>query len=47
MLPKNKLSVAKLGRLKVYSGNEHDHSAQLPKEIKLSGVKTVSKAETN
>jgi large subunit ribosomal protein L13 len=30
MLPKNKLASRMLGRLKVYSGCEHPHQAQLP-----------------
>ena len=30
MMPKNKLSRAMLGKLKVYAGNEHPHSAQQP-----------------
>lgn len=36
MLPKNKLSVGRLARLKVYAGAEHNHAAQKPVEI---GVK--------
>lgn len=34
MLPKNKLAAERLKRLKVYSGAEHAHAAQKPKEIK-------------
>ena len=34
MLPKNKLSADRLGRLKVFAGSEHAHAAQNPKEIK-------------
>ena len=30
MLPKNKLAVKMLSKLKVYAGNEHPHQAQLP-----------------
>lgn len=35
MLPKNRLGKAIGGNLFVYAGNEHPHSAQKPKEIKL------------
>jgi large subunit ribosomal protein L13 len=35
MLPKNKLARTQLGKLKVYKGTEHPHSAQQPKELKL------------
>jgi large subunit ribosomal protein L13 len=38
MLPKNKLAVKMLSKLKVYAGNEHPHQAQLP-EAKDLGVK--------
>jgi large subunit ribosomal protein L13 len=34
MMPKNKLAAARLARLHVFSGPEHTHSAQTPKEIK-------------
>ena len=34
MLPKNKLAAERLGRLRVFDGMEHDHTAQQPKEIK-------------
>ena len=34
MLPKNKLSADRLARLRVFTGAEHDHTAQNPKEIK-------------
>ena len=47
MLPKNKLRDAKMARLKIYSGNEHDNSAQSPKEVtipSLSAVKQPKKA---
>jgi large subunit ribosomal protein L13 len=36
MLPKNKLGRHWLTKLKIYSGTEHPHSAQQPKELKLS-----------
>ncbi|HQU43705.1 MAG: 50S ribosomal protein L13 [Planctomycetia bacterium 21-64-5] len=38
MLPKNKLAVAMLNKLKVYSGAEHPHQAQMPEAREL-GVK--------
>lgn len=34
MLPKNTLGRAMLKKLKIYTGSEHPHDAQLPKEIK-------------
>lgn len=34
MLPKNKLSADRLGRLRIFAGAEHAHTAQNPKEIK-------------
>ena len=35
MLPKNKLGVAMLKKLKVYRGPEHEHQAQKPEKIEL------------
>lgn len=35
MLPKNKLGVKMLKKLKVYAGAEHGHAAQQPKELAL------------
>lgn len=37
MLPVNKLRDGRLARLKIYKGAEHDHAAQKPVELKLSG----------
>lgn len=34
MLPKNKLAADRLGRLRIFAGAEHAHTAQNPKEIK-------------
>ena len=34
MIPKNKLAAERLGRLRVFAGAEHAHTAQNPKEIK-------------
>lgn len=39
MLQKNKLAAAQLRNLKIYVGNEHPHTAQMPKEIKLNEIK--------
>jgi large subunit ribosomal protein L13 len=36
MLPKNKLARNILGKLKIYRGGEHPHSAQQPKALKLA-----------
>ena len=35
MLPKNKLGSQMIGRLKIYVGSEHNHSAQKPERIAL------------
>ncbi len=35
MMPKNKLSRAMMGKLKVYAGSEHPHSAQQPKALEV------------
>ena len=35
MLPKNKLSVERLKRLKVYSDDVHNHDAQKPKKVSV------------
>jgi large subunit ribosomal protein L13 len=39
MLPVNKLRDARLKRLKVYRGAEHQHEAQKPKSISVKGAK--------
>ena len=39
MLPKNKLGRQIFGNLYVYTGKEHPHEAQKPKEIKLNSIK--------
>ncbi len=36
MLPKSKMGRNILGKLKIYRGAEHPHSAQQPKELKLA-----------
>ncbi|MGD0463641.1 MAG: 50S ribosomal protein L13 [Tepidisphaeraceae bacterium] len=36
MLPKSKLGRDILGKVKIYKGNGHPHSAQRPKELKLA-----------
>ena len=35
MMPRNKLSRAMLGKLKIYAGGEHPHIAQQPKPLEL------------
>jgi large subunit ribosomal protein L13 len=35
MLPKSKLGRNMLGKVKIYKGDKHPHSAQQPKELKL------------
>ncbi|HEY7692211.1 MAG TPA: 50S ribosomal protein L13 [Gaiellaceae bacterium] len=35
MLPKNKLANAQIGKLKIYAGPEHPHSAQSPEPLQL------------
>jgi len=35
MLPKNRLGRAMFGKLFVYTGAEHPHQAQQPKELKV------------
>lgn len=39
MLPDNKLRDARMKRLKVYAGPEHENSAQKPQTISLKGTK--------
>jgi len=39
MLPKNRLGSAIFNNLHVYSGSEHKHEAQQPKELKLNSIK--------
>jgi large subunit ribosomal protein L13 len=39
MLPKNKLGAELFRSLYVYSGSEHPHQGQNPKEIKLSSIR--------
>ena len=36
MLPHNKLGRKLLGHLKVYSGSNHPHKAQAPKELSIN-----------
>lgn len=35
MLPKNKLSPERMGRLKIFAGAEHAHAAQQPKKVEV------------
>lgn len=39
MLPVNKLRANRLNRLKVYTGDQHNHNAQKPEVISLKGKK--------
>jgi large subunit ribosomal protein L13 len=39
MLPVNKLRDARLQRLKIYGGEEHNHAAQKPEKLSLRGDK--------
>lgn len=39
MLPVNKLRAERMKRLKIHTGQEHNHSAQNPETIKLEGTK--------
>ncbi len=39
MLPKNRLGAVLFANLHVYTGAEHPHTAQQPKEIKLNSIK--------
>lgn len=39
MMPANKLRDGRLARLKVYAGEEHEHSAQKPEKISIKDVK--------
>jgi large subunit ribosomal protein L13 len=38
MLPKNKLAVDQLSKLKVYAGAEHPHAAQQPQPFEIKQV---------
>ena len=35
MLPKNKLSPGRMGRLRVFEGEQHDHTAQQPEKVEV------------
>lgn len=35
MIPKNRLGHATMKRLRIYTGTEHPHEAQMPKELKI------------
>ena len=37
MLPKNRLGRGQLNKLKIYSGSEHPHQAQLPEALEIPG----------
>ena len=44
MLPKSKMGRNILGKLKIYSGGQHPHSAQQPKELKFTRTTLPVKA---
>lgn len=35
MIPRNKLAAERLGRLRVFAGEEHTHTAQTPKKVEV------------
>lgn len=35
MLPKNKLSAGRMARLRIFTGAEHDHTAQKPEKVEI------------
>ena len=35
MIPKNKLSSDRMGRLRVFAGEQHDHTAQTPEKVEV------------
>ena len=39
MLPRNRLGSVLISNLHIYTGNEHPHAAQQPKEIKINSIK--------
>jgi large subunit ribosomal protein L13 len=45
MLPKNRLGRKLIKKLRIYTGVEHNHEAQKPTKISLSGQKTVQVAK--
>ncbi len=36
MIPKNKLSADRLGRLRVFAGSDHTHTAQTPEKVEVT-----------
>ncbi|OYX43125.1 50S ribosomal protein L13 [Candidatus Saccharibacteria bacterium 32-49-12] len=35
MIPRNKLASERLGRLRIFAGEDHDHTAQTPKKVEV------------
>lgn len=35
MIPRNKLAAERLGRLRIFAGEEHSHAAQTPKKVEV------------
>ena len=46
MLPKNKLSPDRLARLRIFPGEEHDHTAQQPTTLVIPRTDAESRKET-
>jgi large subunit ribosomal protein L13 len=44
MLPRNKLGVQQLRKLKIYAGNEHPHEAQMPEPLPPGRSSSVARA---
>ncbi len=36
MIPRNKLAAERLGRLRVFAGSDHDHTAQTPEKVEVN-----------
>lgn len=35
MIPKNKLAAERMGRLRIFAGSDHDHTAQTPEKVEV------------
>lgn len=45
MIPRNKLASDRLGRLRVFNGPEHDHTAQSPEAVEAYSTKSTKKED--
>lgn len=45
MLPKNKLSPERIARLRIFKGEEYEHTAQKPQKISLSASKKTTQSK--